>query len=223
MELLIVRHGETIANLKNQIQGQTDGSLSRKGKLQAKDLSRRLRNKKIDRIFSSDLNRARETACEIIKNKDIPTYYMKWLRGRDSGIYEGKKWDQVVKEIGQNKAFDDVHFKFGGGESMIEMHARIKKLMKAVMKNHGSQTVVICTHRHCITVLMSVLFNVPIGDVLAHMKNVKNGQIVGNTEVVRLLVERGGVDYKGNNQNILDIMEMSKSQESGIPLYILML
>lgn len=212
MELLIVRHGETVANLKNQIQGQTHGRLSKKGKMQAVDLSRRLQNKRIDRIFSSDLDRAKETAHEIARDKDIPTYYMKWLRGRDSGRYEGKKWDRVVREIGQNKAFDDINFRFGGGESMVDMHKRIQKLMNGLMKNHGDQTVVICTHRHCITVLMSVLFDVPIADVLAHIKNIKNAQIVGNTEIVRLLIKKGRIEYTGDNKNILEIVGMSKSK-----------
>ena len=210
MELLIVRHGETVANLKNRIQGQTHGRLSEKGKMQARQLSKRLRDRRIDRIFSSDLNRARETAYEVTRSRDIPIYYMKWLRGRDSGRYEGKKWDAVVKDVGPDRAFDDVRFKLGGGESMIDMHKRIKKLVDAIIRNHNGQTVMICTHRHCVTVLMSVLFNVPVGEVLADMKNVKNGQIIGNAEVVRLRIEGGRVRYLGNNENILRIEDKSR-------------
>ena len=43
MELLIVRHGETVANTKNLIQGQTHGSLTEKGEAQARLVARRLK------------------------------------------------------------------------------------------------------------------------------------------------------------------------------------
>jgi broad specificity phosphatase PhoE len=211
MELLIVRHGETTANIRSVIQGQTQGRLSKKGELQAKNVGKLFKNEKIDRIFSSDLKRAVETADEIARFKDVPIYRMKWLRGRDSGVYEGKKWEEVVAEIGKRKAFDDIYFKFGGGESMVEMHRRLKRFVDALTVNHGDETVVICTHRHCVTVLMSVLFNVPMNKVLEHMKGVKDGQIVGNTEVVRLHINGRKVKYLGDNENVIDIMKMAKN------------
>ena len=58
------------------------GKTLKKSELQAKNVGKLLKNEKIDRIFSSDLKRAVETADEIAKFKDVPIYRMKWLRGK---------------------------------------------------------------------------------------------------------------------------------------------
>lgn len=71
MKILLVRHGESMANSKKISQGNRDEwedtPLSENGKEQAKKVAKRLREEKIDLIISSDLKRARETAKEINK------------------------------------------------------------------------------------------------------------------------------------------------------------
>ena len=62
MELLIVRHGETIWNAKGLLQGQTDIELNENGIAAAKKLGDELKDLKIDRFFASPLKRAYETA-----------------------------------------------------------------------------------------------------------------------------------------------------------------
>lgn len=63
--LLIVRHGQSVWNARGRWQGQADPPLSSEGEEQAAAAARRLTELGIDRIFSSDLQRARRTA-EII-------------------------------------------------------------------------------------------------------------------------------------------------------------
>ena len=209
MKLLIVRHGQTVANLQSRIQGQTHGKLSKKGMLQSKKVAKMLEGSDIDIIFSSDLRRARQIASEITKHERVPTYYTKDLRARASGKYEGKRWGDVVSEIGPQKAYNDVRFKFGGdGESMMDVEKRLRKFIKSVMKNYRNQTVVICTHRHCVAVLLSIIFGVPLSSVMDHMKNVKNVQVVENSEIVKLLIEDRNVVYNGDNRNVLEIMSL---------------
>ena len=73
MKLIFVRHGETIENQNHTIQGQTPGQLSEEGKEQARLVAERLKEVKIDKIFTSDLARAKDTAKEIAKfHQDIP-------------------------------------------------------------------------------------------------------------------------------------------------------
>jgi len=73
MKLIITRHGETEENKNRIIQGHIDGTLSQLGLEQAKKLAERLKDEKIDLIFSSDLGRALNTAKEVAKfHKDIP-------------------------------------------------------------------------------------------------------------------------------------------------------
>ena len=67
MRIILVRHGETEDNKKRIIQGHLPGKLSDKGIEQARKVANRLKNEKVDYIFSSDLDRAKSTAEEIAK------------------------------------------------------------------------------------------------------------------------------------------------------------
>ena len=65
--LIIVRHAESAFNLQNRIQGHQDSQLTRKGVDQARRLAKRIRNFKIDKVYSSDLGRAYSTTLEITR------------------------------------------------------------------------------------------------------------------------------------------------------------
>ncbi|MEJ2267962.1 MAG: histidine phosphatase family protein [Nanoarchaeota archaeon] len=83
MKLIIVRHGETEENLKKIWQGHLQGKLTKKGIEQAKKLANRLKDEKLDVIFSSDLDRASDTAKEIAKfHSEVPIYLVEDLRER---------------------------------------------------------------------------------------------------------------------------------------------
>ena len=91
MKLIIVRHGQTCSNADGIIQGQTNSQLSELGKEQAKKLKERLKDEKIDFIFSSDLDRARHTAEEVASIFRMKVNTTKLLRERSFGNLEGRK------------------------------------------------------------------------------------------------------------------------------------
>ncbi|OGJ19951.1 hypothetical protein A3K73_03250 [Candidatus Pacearchaeota archaeon RBG_13_36_9] len=84
MKLILIRHAESEANAKGINQGQKiDTSLSDLGKKQAKQVAQRLKEEKIDIIYSSDLKRAKETAEQINKFHKLKIIYDKRLREKD--------------------------------------------------------------------------------------------------------------------------------------------
>jgi len=76
MNIIIVRHGETIENRNGIIQGQRQGHLSKKGIAQAKSLALSLKNENIAAIYSSDLKRCKDTT------KYITLYHPKIIKIR---------------------------------------------------------------------------------------------------------------------------------------------
>ncbi|MEM4230546.1 MAG: histidine phosphatase family protein [Candidatus Pacearchaeota archaeon] len=85
MRLILIRHAESEANAQEIHQGQkVDTSLSKKGIKQAKQVAQRLKDEKIDLIYSSDLKRAKETAVQINKFHKLKIIYDKRLRERDA-------------------------------------------------------------------------------------------------------------------------------------------
>lgn len=103
MEIYIVRHGETVWNKEGRLQGTTDISLSEAGREVAKVTGEALRDTVIDKIYSSPLTRAYETACLICGNRQIDIIKDDRLREVCFGDLEG----QV---IGVMKADPTSHF-----------------------------------------------------------------------------------------------------------------
>jgi broad specificity phosphatase PhoE len=62
MKIFFIRHGETTGDVENLYGGIYDDHLSPKGRDQAQRLAIVLKDKGIERIFSSPLIRAKETA-----------------------------------------------------------------------------------------------------------------------------------------------------------------
>ena len=86
MKIILVRHGESEANAKGISQGQKlDSPLSKKGLEQAKKVTERLSEEKIDFIYSSDLKRAKQTAEIINKEHKLKISFDKRLRERNHG------------------------------------------------------------------------------------------------------------------------------------------
>ena len=79
MRIIVIRHGETFQNAKHILMGQSHGVLSRKGIKQIHILALKLKNQKIDFIFSSDLRRAKDTTKEIARYHDVPIIYTNYL------------------------------------------------------------------------------------------------------------------------------------------------
>lgn len=95
-KIMIVRHGQTEWNKEGRIQGHTDTKLSELGIEQARRLAERLKDEKIDFIFSSDLLRAADTAKEVAKfHPEVPIYFVEELRERFLGDMQGKTWAEV--------------------------------------------------------------------------------------------------------------------------------
>ena len=93
--LLIVRHGESLANAKGIFLGHTDLGLSERGFLQAAATAEYLKDEPISAAYSSDLCRAFDTAKEIARYHSLEVTPMRELRE----IYIGKWENSVIAEI----------------------------------------------------------------------------------------------------------------------------
>lgn len=93
-QILFIRHGETDWNRIKRIQGHIDIPLATTGLEQAQRLARRIANEakqgaRLDAIYSSDLQRARQTAQPIAEMLGLPLQLREGLRERSYGAFEG--------------------------------------------------------------------------------------------------------------------------------------
>jgi broad specificity phosphatase PhoE len=97
-EITFLRHGESVGNFENRMQGQMDYPLTPLGQKQAQALADRwLRTGTVfDFVISSPLGRASETAQILAKNLNLPEleYDPIWME-RDMGVFSGQTFKEV--------------------------------------------------------------------------------------------------------------------------------
>ena len=107
-KLYLVRHGETIDNARQILQGQMQGELNETGIRQACEVRDQLAHEHFDAIISSDLQRSIHTATIIAEPHQLPVVTTPLLRERDWGDFTGSYipdmqnavWPPNVEAIG---------------------------------------------------------------------------------------------------------------------------
>lgn len=144
---LSISSGQTTANRVKTIQGQSDTKLSEVGIKQSEQLSQDLDCSRFDKIFSSDLSRALDTAKIVVKTEDrIQTD--RRLRERGFGPIEGQSLDQL-KALAAKHGFPPnklSEFTPEGGESLEQVSQRVvdffaNHLIKLV--SNGSRVLIV--------------------------------------------------------------------------------
>jgi probable phosphoglycerate mutase len=162
MRLILTRHGETEENLAGIIQGHLPGTLSKEGIEQAKKVAIRLKDEKIDYIYSSDLARTSETAKEIAKyHSNVPIKFVKDLREKYLGEWQGKK----KSELGFSKTTSIVGIFPKDGETSEELFNRAKNFLYKVLTRHPNDTVLLAGHNGINKALVAVITNKKSEDI----------------------------------------------------------
>lgn len=166
MKLMIARHGETLENQKGIIQGHLPGTLSSDGIDQAEELGRRLKDEKIDIIFSSDLARAYDTARIISRyHLNVPIIKTDRLRERSFGLYEGKRKEDI-KDL----------FERGNVESKESIMRRTGYFLEMIKREHSNNSLLTVAHGGSMIALIANSLNLSFDEV-AGMGQIKNTAI----------------------------------------------
>lgn len=148
--LIVIRHGESETNISRHFTGQTDVALTDKGVRQAEiACDYILKNFKIDRIYSSDLQRAYNTVLPIAKALGAEINTTKDIREIYGGKWQGIHYDLLDDMFPEDREI----YKTGkacsrctGGESFGELYDRsVAGFLKIARENDG-KTVLVGTH-----------------------------------------------------------------------------
>lgn len=171
MRLIITRHGETIENQEGIMQGHLHGTLSELGKEQARIVAERLKDEKIDYIYSSDLARASDTTREISKfHPDVPIEFTQELRERNLGEFQGKKKSELGFSI---RHFLSTSLEIKEGETMEQLYERAKTFLDKVIHRHNGDCVLFVGHNGIDKSIIAVITNKKFEEIPS-MENLKN-------------------------------------------------
>jgi len=146
----ILRHGETIyqTEKKGIIYPWPEKKpilLTENGKNQIKNLAKKLKNKKIDLIFSSDIPRAKETAEILAKELGAKAIFDKRLRDVNLGIYCGQKKEEFFRDFPKiiERFYDKRPKK---GETWGRVRKRMLECLKDIERKNQNKKILIVSH-----------------------------------------------------------------------------
>ena len=137
--LYLMRHGQTLFNLRRKMQGHCDSPLTPLGVKQAEIAGKYFENINIDHAYSSTLERCCDT-LEIVTGGKIPYERLKGLKEWNFGAFEGK--DECLNP---KLPYGDF-FKQFGGEGELELRERMNKTLTEIMNKNDHQVVLAVSH-----------------------------------------------------------------------------
>jgi phosphoserine phosphatase len=160
LKLILVRHGETLSNRENRVQGITDLELSDFGCMQAAKLAESLKIEPIERIVSSPLKRAYETARAISKFHDAIIEVDQDLQEMNHGDFE----NLTIQELKDKHASilrrwekDPASVVMPNGESLHDLQRRAWGAIERITKT--SRDTLVVTHNMTIKTILCKIEN----------------------------------------------------------------
>lgn len=148
MKLLLARHAESAWNAERRFQGRTDVGLSEAGLAQATALARAVARRRVSRIYSSPLRRARETAEIVARDRALTVTVVDELRELSLGTWEGRTVDDVLAleaDAYRNWRERPYDCPPPEGEPIADVAARILPVLERIVGSHpdGDEALVV--------------------------------------------------------------------------------
>lgn len=149
-KLILVRHGQSMANADHLFAGHSDFDLSELGRDQARRTAAYLKkHEQIDKIYASDLLRAYHTACPIGEALGLPVIKDEGLREIFAGQWESLSFPDIAKRYADAFAVwqtDYSHAGPVGGESTIQVYRRAIPHICQLARENDGKTILLATH-----------------------------------------------------------------------------
>ncbi|NEQ96972.1 MAG: histidine phosphatase family protein [Cyanothece sp. SIO2G6] len=165
LTLLFIRHGESVGNCEQRMQGHGDYPLSDQGQQQVQRLAQRLANnfEAPTQIYSSPLPRARQTTKAILRYQSSSVccdYTMAIAEGR-AGVFAGLTWSEACQQyplLCQELETTADWVPIPAAESPGHIRHRAQTWIQAMLRQHGNgDRVWLVTHEWILYQLVSAV------------------------------------------------------------------
>ena len=148
--LLLIRHGQSMANIDALYVGHTDSPLSPLGLQQADATAQFIcDNYHVDAVYSSDLSRAYCTGKAVADRLGLPVTTTPQLREINTGIWEGLSFATLAAEHAEGYSiwqYDIGNAACPGGESVAQLQDRVVQAVLQIARENEGKTVVVASH-----------------------------------------------------------------------------
>lgn len=165
--LLLIRHGETVANREYRYIGARNDPLSAHGQTQALQLAEALSVIPVAAVYTSPLQRAYDTASPIAARHGLEVQAAEDLRECNFGTWEGLTRAEVIAHSPQDAQRlheweQNATVAPPGGESFETLQQRVCAAVERLAQAHPDQAIVLVSHVGPIKVLLCAALGAPI-------------------------------------------------------------
>tara|TARA_A100001037_G_scaffold306857_1_gene357372 strand:- start:38075 stop:38689 length:615 start_codon:yes stop_codon:yes gene_type:complete len=169
LRLYLVRHGETVWNFENRIQGASDVPLNEKGRDQAKSLAIKLQKIQFLKFFSSPLERAIETAKIISMSQHSAITKKDNFAELDQGKLEGLKFQEIQEQFPEFSSKWRIvpgEVRMPGGETLHELQERAWAGIENIYNEFFDEEkpILIVSHNLAIICILSKILGVSLNE-----------------------------------------------------------
>ena len=161
--IIFVRHGECEGNIKGLFRGRADFPLNQRGMIQAQDLSQALQDFLVRKIYTSPLERAKQTAEAIGKKKGVKVKIEQNFNNIELGSWEGLKKDRIASEYPKEWKLwvsNPELLRIEGMENLNSVQKRAKECLDKLVKENKGKTFVVVSHRAVLKPLIAACLNI---------------------------------------------------------------
>jgi probable phosphoglycerate mutase len=147
--ILLVRHGETRETAERRYPSLNDLPLSERGRQQAVVLARALKDVRLDAIFSSDTQRAQETAAPLIATRDVTLQVLPELTEMRFGQLGGLTFQEATQTLADVfTRWQDNPFEVAlpDGEPFLDFVGRVRRIRRQLSLVWAGRTIAVVTH-----------------------------------------------------------------------------
>ncbi len=165
MNLILVRHGETLHNAEGRVLGRGGPGLNQRGRDPSAAAARVLSDGAVAAIYSSPLSRAMETAECISRELDLPVQAEDSLAEIDAGKLEGLTSGEMRTQYPDLMAMwdrDPSSVQMPGGESLGQLQERVWQVAQTLLGRHLEDSVVVVSHNFSIVTLVCRVLELPL-------------------------------------------------------------
>jgi probable phosphomutase (TIGR03848 family) len=163
--LLLIRHGENDYTKTGKLAGHIpEVYLNEKGQKQAAELAEALANVPIKAVYSSPLERARETAASLAEKLGLTVEIRPGLVETSIGEWAGQEL-KTLRKLPEWKIVQSApsRFRFPGGESFAECQARMVSEIEAIVKTHKDDEIIaVISHADPIKLASAYYLGMPL-------------------------------------------------------------
>lgn len=161
--ILLIRHGTT-PTTGTELPGRAPGlHLAERGREQARGVADRLRDVRLDAIYTSPLERAVETAAPTAEMSGLTAQIEPGLLECEFGEWTGRTLTDLAKlPEWRTVQREPSRFRFPGGESFVELRDRMRATIERVRAGHEGGIVACFSHADPIRVCLSDLLGMPL-------------------------------------------------------------